>query len=209
MRIGWMLVSSFKSGNCLAPLLLLGAALLHAAPITYTFSGTGTGSLGTTNFTDASFVATLTSDTADVAFVPALSALGIVGLPADIEIAGVGSLNFTGTTFIFTGGQVVGFGEDNAGIPSPPGNLIQINNAALSGYNLASDLTASGANDILSQFQNAATSGGALSFSSMSTVTFQSVVSAVSGVPEPSTIVILGAGLALLALRKKSGLPQR
>lgn len=204
MRIRRMLLGSLKSGNCLVP-LLLGAGLLHAAPITYTFSGTGTGTLGTTSFTDASFVATLTSDTANVAFVPALSALGILGLPADIEIAGVGSLNFTGTAFIFTGGQVVGFGEDNAGFPSPPGNLIQIDNANVSGYNLASNFTTSGANGILSQFQNAATSGGSLSFSSMSTVTFVSALST----PEPSTFVILGAGLAILAWRKRSGLARR
>lgn len=199
----------------LAPLLLLSVGVLQANPVTYTFTGTGTGTLAptplaTTSFTNANFVVTLTSDTGNVALVPSLGNIpAIVGLPANINISGLGDLNFTGTTFIFAvpAAGEVGFGEDNTGFFSPPGNLIQITNAVLSGYNLTTSATASGANGILSQFNNAATNGGPLSFSSMSTVTF---VANVSPAPEPGSILLTGAallGLAVLAARRAASRP--
>lgn len=184
-----------KGGKCLASLLLLllGTGLLEAAPITYTFTGSGTGTIGSTGFTNASFVVTLEGDTSDVGLLAGFGGLsGILGLPANIDITGVGLLDFTGTAFIAAGG-----GFDNVDFGAlPQGNLINIMNSAFFGYDLVSDITASGTNfsGALAQFKNVGTSGGLLSFSSMSSVTFQSEVSATS-VPEPGSIFLLATGL--------------
>jgi len=201
VTINRTLLSTLKGGSSFAALVLLSAGLLYADPITYTFTGSGTGSLGATNFTNASFTVTLTSDTSNVAVQPVLGSIpGIIGLPADIDIAGIGTENFTGTAFIFAGGVSVGFGEGNSGVPSLPGNLITVNNAALTGYGLTTGITASGTNTILSQFVNADTSGGLLTFNTMSSVTFDS---SVSGVPEPSAFALLGGVVMILVLFKR------
>jgi len=191
----------FKGVKSGAALLLLGAGLLQGNAVTYTFSGSGTGSLGTTDFTNANFVVTLDGDTSEVAIQPPLGSIpGIIGLPVDIDITGVGTVNFTGTTFIFTYSETVGFGEDNSGLTPPPGNLIQITAANLSGYGLTSDIISSGGNTVLGQFVNAATSGGSLTFTSMSTVTFNANV---SSIPEPSAVALVGGAMAVLTLLKR------
>jgi len=204
MRISRTSFRVLKDGHYAASLLLLGAGLLHAGPITYTFSGTGTGTLGSTSFTNANFVATIDGDTSNVGFLDELGALGAdSGLSANIDITGPGLLNFTGTAFIFTSGQFVGFGESDGPFPSPPGDLFEIENSSVAGYNLTSDLTASGTNLNLSQFQNVDTDGGLLSFNSMSSVTFESEVAS-----EPGSIFMLAAAFGvmpfLMRMRSKS-----
>jgi hypothetical protein len=176
--------------HCLA--LLLGVGLLQAGPITYTFSGTGTGALGSTSFTSASFVVTLAGDTSDVGPVAGTGGLsGIAGLPANINIAGVGLLDFTGGAFILAEG-----GFDNV-IFGVTDNLINISNPSLFGYDLASDFTTSGTNfsGALADFNNVGTGGGLLSFSSMSSVTFQSELG--SSTPEPQSLFMLASAFVI------------
>src|ERR1035441_4641697 len=180
-----MKLSTFKllmRGSCLASVLLLGATLLSAEPITYTFSGTGTGAIGTSNFTDASFVVTINSDTTNVGYVPFLGTTGILGLPATIDISGVGTEIFTGNNFIYRGNFAatdgwVGFGES--------WNLFELVGPSLFSYGLTTDLTVTGINGKLAQDNNISTSGGLLSFRSMTPITFQSDVPAAT--PEPSS----------------------
>lgn len=58
-----------KKSLCLATALVLAGPVLSAAsaayatPITYTFTGTGSGTIGTTSFTDATFTFVFTADT--------------------------------------------------------------------------------------------------------------------------------------------------
>jgi hypothetical protein len=186
----------------LAPLLLLlGTGLLQAAPIIYTFTGSGTGTLGATPFTSANFVATLTTDTSQVIFQSVFGALGAIGIPAQIDISGVGLETFTGVTFLSTFSNVLDFGEGNGALFNAPGNLIENDNSAFLGYDLVSNKTVTGPNVYLAQFVNANTSGGALSFTRMSNVTFQAAVG--TGTPEPATFFLLLGALAAVPLVKR------
>jgi len=57
----------FKSGLVLAALICLsGIKSASAIPITYTFSGIGSGSLGASTFADSSFTITCTADTSQI-----------------------------------------------------------------------------------------------------------------------------------------------
>jgi hypothetical protein len=79
--------------------LLLGftATVVFGNPISLTFSGVATGTLGTTSFTDADFTVTSTGDTSSVFVTPGpidnLSAIG-----ATIDITGFSPATFTDAT---------------------------------------------------------------------------------------------------------------
>lgn len=84
-------------------LCILLAPLALCDPLVLTFSGTGSGSLGSDPFTDSTFIITFTSDTSDLA-TPA-------GFPNDIStpqstaatfnVTGVGSGTLTGDQAVF------------------------------------------------------------------------------------------------------------
>jgi PEP-CTERM motif len=163
-----------------------------AALINYSFTGTGSGTLDNLGFVDAPFAVSINADTNDVAFQPSLGAFGILNLGGTIDITGVGVATFTLPLFIFGGNglDAVGFGNLDAN-----GNLIAIfqTGLGLATYDLASNFgPVTGTNANLSQFQNVATDLGTLGFTTMSEVTF---VSTVTGVPEPSSFVLSGAGI--------------
>ena len=182
----------------LTSLAAIMAATLAAAPITYRFSGSGSGTIGRSVFEGADFVATINGDTTSVTSQPSLGALGALGLSGNISIAGLGVFAFADPLFVFIveGTGFFGFGN------FVNGNLITANSPAVVCHDLASNFgpTNVGANVNLSQFNNAATSGGALTFGSMSDVTYQ----AITGVPEPATVLLIGAGMAsVLVLRRR------
>jgi len=174
---------------------ILIVASAFAAPISYTFTGTGTGSIGTDPFTNAAFVVTINADTSQVAYQPLLTSYGILNLAGTIGISGIGTANFTDPLFFFGGhgSADVGFGYFG------PGNLIDVLNAAASTYDLVSNFTFTGPNGNLNQFVGAATNMGALTYTSMSDVTF----TAVAGVPEPGCALLAVAGLAVVVLRRR------
>jgi hypothetical protein len=197
------------------PVFALFGGLIQAAPITYTFSGSGTGTLATTAFTNANFVVTLTSDTSQAIPQSQLgNELGIIPIAAQINITGVGTETFTGTTFLAISPfqspiWQLDFGEGNAGLFSAPGNLFELRDATLNQYNLVSNFTDSGTNLYLSQFLAASTNGGALTFTSMSPISFQATVGQASVAPEPGTAGMLLAGLAGLAIAGRARFNRR
>jgi hypothetical protein len=76
-----------------------------AAPITYTVTAIGTGSLGGSSFTNAAVTVTLTGDTAGVTH-PFGSTFNNFG-PATVNVAGIGTGTFTNSMIVFcsqTGG---------------------------------------------------------------------------------------------------------
>jgi len=181
----------------------------QATPITYQFTGSGSGSLGATTFSGAAFVVTLRGDTTDVAIFVNLGAIpGNENLTGNIAITGVGTSTFTNSLFIFSAPPEIftvplafyGFGTFSSS--GGHGNLISLNTPT--GPDLVSNFgPTSSPNSSLSQFHDETTSLGNLTFSTMSDVTFRETVGVV---PEPSTMVLIGSGLvaAIRARRRQT-----
>src|SRR5262249_1714850 len=151
--------------------LIAAPSAAQATPITYQFTGTGSGILGATSFgAGTTFVVTLLGDTTDVAIKPDLgNAPGNENLTGTIAITGVGTATFTNTLFMFTvpGGGFYGFGTL---LPLGHGNLITFN--TLTGPDLVTNFgPITSTNTALSQFHDEATTLGNLTFRTMGDVT--------------------------------------
>ncbi|HUL72214.1 MAG TPA: PEP-CTERM sorting domain-containing protein [Vicinamibacterales bacterium] len=180
---------------------LLGApARALATPITYEFTGTGSGLLGTSSFSSASFVVTLNGDTNDVAvFANVGSIPANENLTGSITIGALGTASFTETLFMFSDlTTLYGFGTFP---PGGHGNLIAAILATVP--NLVSNFgPVSGPNSALSQFHDEPTTLGNLTFRTMSDVTFRETTGAAAA-PEPATVVLLASGLAAAARARR------
>lgn len=187
----------FKAIFAAAVMLLSGMlTAAEATPITYTLSGTGTGFVGSTNFTDAAFTWTLSVDSAAVFFAP--NPFPAVALPFtsdSLTIAGIGTL--TPSVQVF--GRVPGFAGPgsvlfsdfaiNGGIIFGSPALTTYNGTASIGpmpvFFLASAPLPSDMGDFI--------------IGDATDLVFQ-----VTGVPEPITLALFGAGLAGIgALRRR------
>ena len=166
--------------------------LAYAVPITFTHSGSGSGSIAGIPFLSTSFTITAFGDT--TARVPTGVGFFIDHSAATISITGLGTLNFiTGTrTFINQPSQIPGFsragitGTDLFNGPSDP---------TFAGWDMLSSIgPVAGAGELL-QWQDVPlifTDSGQLIFTdSISAATFEAVVA----VPEPATLLLLSSGL--------------
>jgi hypothetical protein len=218
----------------LALTLVASAAQVDAAPITYEFSGTGSGAIGGTPFTDADVVYTGTADTGDVV---TISFMGFtfyaVGLDLlTVDIAGIGTATITDLSKIM--GIPEAIVDPDGDIPPLPGLMLMriddpsdvsdmetgtgmaaLFSNSLTGYDLKtsigpiSDLGGVGfpescgtpGHDPCIQ-----TSLGDLRFrhNIEGEGTFQATVEAVP-VPEPSTLLLMGSGLAIFVRRSRRG----
>ena len=175
-----------------AGFLLGGVAF--AVPITYSFQGTGSGTIGATPFSGASFTITVTADTDGItAYAP-----GILYNPAitsTILIAGVGTATFTDAKQVLVAQPVsaVGF-EQSGGF-----NLLDVHNSIFATYDLASPIAPAfdPAPTPVDQFSNIPTTLGALTFTSYQNTTF--TTSAVgSAIPTLSPAGLAALGLLVL-----------
>lgn len=167
------------------------AGVAHAAPITYTFQATGSGTIGTTPFSGASFTITVTGDTTGIVVIsPGL--MYNPGLTSTIVIAGVGTATFTDPKQVLVAQSVPGVGFEEAG----GYNLLDVRNSSFATYDLASTFGPAfdPAPSPVSQFSGIATSLGLLTFTSYQNATFTSLLAG-SQVPTLSL-----PGLAALAL---------
>lgn len=172
--------------------LICTSLIAQATPITYTFSGTGSGSLNSVVFNNAAFNIQIFGNTDDV-LDPSVNLDLVANLTSLFTISGAGEGSFTGPLFVFGGAgeNFLGFGSDGTG------NLIAFFNPtnSLTDYDLRSDFgPIAETNSNLNQFQDASTTAGLLTFNSQSLVTFTSQLNA-NQVPEPSIPALLVLGL--------------
>jgi hypothetical protein len=159
---------------------------VFAAPINYVYEGIGTGSLGLTDFTDREFVITASADTNNILPWPNAD-LQNTHLNTTIEITGLGLFTIITPSHTWIAETCCGgIGADLAS------NWITIdeNGFVNVGYALDTNLgpIIDNSPGDVRQFTNVATTGGTLSFSSISTVTF-------TAVPIPAAAWLFGSGL--------------
>jgi hypothetical protein len=189
--------------------LMLSAAAAAAAPITYIYTGTGSGSIGGTPFTDAAFTITGQADTDDLASCGG-SCREIDHLSTSVTIAGVGTFTITSPLRTFLN-NTPGLSRQNP----PGGDLYNLYNGNFVGWDLVSDWGPVNTTGSLLQWGGAQpdvnTSGGVLEFADNGAVpgTFQAVLgqeaAAIPAVSGFGMLVLSGliaaAGLMALKLR--------
>lgn len=171
-------------------LALACAGVAEATPITYLYSGSGTGSLGNVSFTNAEFLITAQADTSNITpWVNAGFGPQNTHLLTTIDIGGLGvhTINMPSHTWVVPDGSVGGLGE-NLYL-----NWVTLSESFLPGYGL--DTAYGPVTDTtpwdVGQFNSVNTTGGLLSFTSISTITFEAIL-----VPEPSAMPsVAGVGL--------------
>jgi len=183
---------------------MLAPAAFASAIGTYVFTGVASGSLGGTNFTNATLTITATGDTQNIQ--PGFNSFNELDFaPGDtkVTISGIGTAGFTNFIYVV---DDFGTGVLNLGGLFSQGNLVLISmtnasvgSTAFSNYFLSTSLGPLGeAADNVTNWLNLPTSSGPLSLDSYTNVSFQAGVT-----PEPRTFVLLPLGLAALLLIKK------
>jgi hypothetical protein len=181
-----------KTGVVLGALLCLaGFGEARAAPVTYEFTATGSGSLGASTFTNAAFTLTSTADTSQVT-----SSGGVFEVPdltATVSVAGLGTATFT-TPTINVDNQPLA----RAGFSDPIQNLaiLFVDNSAFAGYDLTTSIGPLSGPPTINPGSAFATTAGNFVLDSVSPATFQATVQAA---PEPSALALFGLGAAGLA----------
>jgi hypothetical protein len=198
--------------------LFLWAGAAFGATGIFTFSGTATGTFGGAPFTNAPFTVSAPGDFTTATCGGGLCRLNIAAGLASFTIGGVGSGTFTGTTYFFdnqtsnllgTPVGLVGFGTT--------ADLIQMYDSLVASsvfttYNLQSLIGPIGpeaANPAAASAafsgSGAPTSGGALIVPTITNITFQVTApgaAAPLATPAPSSLLLLGIGLSVLAMWK-------
>ena len=173
----------------------LGFAAPHraqAAPITYTFTGTGSGSLGSTSFTNANFVVSLVADTANIdttTFGP--STPSVLVTSSMISITGLSPATITEQLRVFNNksSQIAGF-TATSGF-----DRYDVSSSALSNYNLDTNFGPITGDLLGSDLIDLATNSGTLNLTASNpTSTFQAVTNAAAA-PEPGTLPLVGMGI--------------
>jgi hypothetical protein len=182
------------------PILLIIAVICivagnpaQATPITFSFTGVGSGNLETTVFTDAAFEVLISADTDDMYISP--QGNPCIDAPSGtIDISGVGIGTFVEPLYVFDNQttNAVGFGNRTEY------DLIDlcVIGVGLDTYDLTTPFgPITDLDPFFGQFVNVELSIGALTFTSMSSATF-------TAIPEPGTVLLVAIGGLVIRRRK-------
>jgi hypothetical protein len=189
-------------GMVLAIAIIFGmCGMGHAAMITFTHAGNGSGQVGSSIFSGVDFIITATGDTNNVQSDGDVYSLDHTS--ASIYIDTIGTYSFTsGTrTFVYNGGSVVGFsreGMDGSDLFDGPADPV------LHTWNMQSGIgPVSGTGELIQwESGDVETTGGVLIFSEGTCdAIFQA---SMNPVPLPPSLLLLAPGfLGLAGLRKR------
>jgi hypothetical protein len=183
--------------------ILLAPSLGRAEMITYTFSGTGSGKLGTNSFSDASFVLTAFADTTNVTHNAQL-VYQVPNSSVTIFVSGLNSATFTIPTTTFDNQN-----NPHAGISDPHfDSPLVVADPAFAHYDLTTDFGPVTATPSILPGMPFATTAGDFSFTSISGDVFFQASTQTSAVPEPASLTMLAigaVGLMTYAWRRRKG----
>jgi hypothetical protein len=197
--------------------VLLSAASALASPITFTFVGTDSGSLGGTPFSPSTITITAVADTANLVSNPCCGATSAVPDNSTVvTISGLGTFTFTSQTEVWwlTSLAFGGLGAYNGNPNTILGaNLVDVGDSSLAGWNentsIGPVINPTTGNFTQWTLVDEQTNAGQLIFNDGGSLSsFQASVAAAPE-PEVASLLLLGAGLlgtaALSRLRKGTG----
>jgi len=195
-------ISALIVGLCLIGLVDKADAL----PITYSFEGVGSGSLNNVAFDNSAFSFELHADTDKITN---YGVFKVRVISSAINITGFSTASFNPSVlnvFMNPSFNALGFQD------TLHGDLLDISDDALAGYNLATSIDVIYEPDptAYNQFVNVATTSGPMSLSNVDWVNFSATV-----VPEPSSALLLAVGSGGVIFyrrakeRKKMQIPSR
>lgn len=190
---------------------LLSAASVLATPITFTFIGTDSGSLGGTSFSSSAITITAVADTANLVSNPCCGATSaVLDNSTVVTIGGLGTFTFTSQTEVWWDTVILGggLGAYNGDPSTVLGvNLVDVGGSSFAGWNentsIGPVLNPTGGFTQWT-FVTEQTNAGQLIFDNGGSLS--SFQASVGAVPEPTSFLLLGAGLlGTVALRLLKG----
>jgi hypothetical protein len=177
-----IIVSIIVAGLCWAA---------SANQITYTLSGTGSGTLGADQFSDASFLITSIADTSGISETDGV--FSVRDSIATVFVSGLGTATFNDQTL----------NADNTALSatgiSTYGAILWLNSPTFANYDLGSSLDPVAGTPFGNFGMGFSTTAGNFTLSSVSSLTFQAEMT-----PEPSILWIFSMGLVVLLLRLRN-----
>jgi hypothetical protein len=186
-----------KKALCVLAIALGMTTQVNATPITYSFWGTATGSLGGQSFTDAAFSLTSIADTNNVHhnYIPDVDY--VYASHSSISIDGFGLADFTIPTIDLV--------NRNSGLfiffdPVQDRLIMSVEHFDAYTYDLTNSIGPDSGPSLVNPTVFFGTSLGLLNFTSFSDNNYQAVLGQLTDVPEPKILMLFLMGLCMMTL---------